>query len=84
MKKLNQTKAIRAKCKDCIHDELAKGRELEQITACSSTDCALWEWRPLSTPEKLRLKKERVASMSPKEKEAYKLLQDRARNAFNS
>ena len=38
--------AIDAKCADCIHDPLAAGTRLQQITLCSVLDCALWPFRP--------------------------------------
>ena len=41
-------KAINAKCTDCIHDSLAAGTRLQQITLCSSYGCPLWEVRPVT------------------------------------
>lgn len=40
--------AINAKCADCIHDPLAAGTRLQQITLCSCLDCPLWPVRPIS------------------------------------
>lgn len=48
--------AIRAKCKDCIYDPEAGGTWTEQVACCTSLDCPLWRFRPLSrnAPEWLR------------------------------
>lgn len=40
--------AIAAKCKDCIHDPAAPGNWKEQVSACSSVECPLWRFRPVS------------------------------------
>lgn len=40
--------AIAAKCRECIHDDLAAGTWRQQVTACPVTDCALWTFRPLA------------------------------------
>jgi len=40
--------AIRAKCRDCIHDPLEPGNWRQQVTACTSEDCALYPVRPMS------------------------------------
>ena len=40
--------AIAAKCKDCIHDPSASGTWREQASVCTSTDCPLWGFRPLT------------------------------------
>lgn len=40
--------AIRAKCTDCTYDESAPGTQLQQITLCRVTDCALREFRPVT------------------------------------
>lgn len=40
--------AIREKCKDCIYDDCSPGTWLQQVTACTSQDCALWAVRPVS------------------------------------
>lgn len=40
--------AINAKCRDCIYDPTAKGlgRWREQVAACTSSTCPLFEVRP--------------------------------------
>ena len=44
--------AIAQKCKDCIYDPLDKGTWRQQVEACTSTDCALYQLRPISTTKK--------------------------------
>lgn len=40
--------AINEKCKDCIYDPLDRGNWRQQTQACTSMDCALWPYRPVS------------------------------------
>lgn len=47
MKRLSMRKAINAKCRDCIYDELAAGSAAVQIELCESIDCPLWPVRPI-------------------------------------
>lgn len=39
-------KAVHAYCKGCIYDKLAGGTWLDQVEACTVTNCELYEWRP--------------------------------------
>lgn len=39
-------KAVNAKCKCCIYDDLAAGTWLQQVTFCSVDLCPLYEVRP--------------------------------------
>ena len=39
--------SIRAKCKECIYDSTDKGTWRQQVAACTSVTCALFEHRPL-------------------------------------
>lgn len=39
-------KAINLNCANCIHDSLAAGTRLQQITLCSVNSCALYDVRP--------------------------------------
>lgn len=41
--------AIDAKCKDCIYDDLERGRWREQVDACTVTECPLHAVRTRST-----------------------------------
>jgi len=41
-------KAINAKCRSCIHDELAAGTWRQQVTLCPVKNCALYPVRPLT------------------------------------
>ena len=40
--------AINAMCAHCIYDKNAEGRKLEQIEACTATECPLYEVRPVT------------------------------------
>lgn len=47
---ISPRQAIAAKCKDCIYDPLSGlGTWLQQVTGCTSSDCALYPFRPLSS-----------------------------------
>ena len=39
-------KAINEKCTDCIYDKKGVGGKLQQIAACTSKTCALYDVRP--------------------------------------
>lgn len=42
------TKAIEAKCRDCIpHDPYSPGNWRDQIAACTVTSCPLYSFRPV-------------------------------------
>jgi hypothetical protein len=43
--------AIYAKCRECIHDPMAPGNWRQQVEACSSTNCPLHPFRPISRPK---------------------------------
>jgi hypothetical protein len=43
---LTRTKAIAAKCKECIYDPEDDGTWRMQTEACELSDCALWAYRP--------------------------------------
>lgn len=46
---ISMRKAINEKCKDCIYDPLSGlGTWRKQVTGCTSPDCALFPFRPLS------------------------------------
>lgn len=44
--------AIDAKCKGCIYDSASAGAWREQVACCTSSNCPLFEFRPM--PERLR------------------------------
>lgn len=44
---MTRAKAIAAKCKDCIYDPREPGTWRMQVTACTTTECALYPYRPL-------------------------------------
>ena len=46
--KLTRQKAIWQKCKECSYDSNEKGTWKQQANACEITECALWEYRPVS------------------------------------
>ena len=43
---------VDAKCVDCIYDECAPGNWRQQVEACASPDCPLWDIRPKSSAQK--------------------------------
>jgi len=45
--------AINAMCKGCIYDPIAgRGTWRQQVEACTSKSCPLYEFRPVSASEK--------------------------------
>jgi hypothetical protein len=48
--------AIDAKCKSCVYDPGARGNWREQVSACSSGNCPLHPFRPLSSACKRELR----------------------------
>lgn len=83
-KHLSAQKAIDAKCKDCIYDELDIGTWRDQTTLCPAKSCDLWEYRPLNKASKLAIKEEKVANMSPEQLEKYKKKQEKAKETLQS
>ena len=47
--------AINAFCKSCNYDEYDKGNWRQQVASCTMRDCALYAYRPISTPKKPKL-----------------------------
>lgn len=45
---MSRTKAINEHCKNCIYDKAAPGTWREQVEACTSQHCALWQHRPMT------------------------------------
>lgn len=41
--------AINAMCRQCIHDPGSRGNWREQVAACSSANCPLHPFRPISS-----------------------------------
>ena len=73
MKHLTPMKAIRAFCSSCIYDagSHGNGSELQQIENCTSNDCPLYEYRPLTGETREKLKQKRLLAMTPSERMAY-------------
>jgi len=44
---MTRQKAIAAKCKECIYDELDQGTWRQQVKACGIESCALHPYRPM-------------------------------------
>ena len=44
---MTRAKAIAAKCKECIYDELDQGTWRQQVQACDIESCALHLYRPM-------------------------------------
>ena len=45
---MSLSKAVRAKCIDCIFNPMVSGTKLQQTEACSCKNCPLWSYRPLT------------------------------------
>jgi len=41
-------KAVNDKCRECLYDPLSNGNWRQQITACTSPNCPLFPFRPIS------------------------------------
>lgn len=44
-------RAINAMCKSCIFDPVGGGNWRQQVSACSTPSCPLFELRPVSRPQ---------------------------------
>lgn len=70
-------KAINAKCKECIYEAGSAGGWRQQVQACNSHKCPLFNVRPLSSTkvprkaEVLQLKTERGQNVKKKEVSDY-------------
>jgi hypothetical protein len=51
-------RAIRAMCKDCMHDPASPGTWVQQVDACTSQECPLYAFRPLAKASRPRDAKE--------------------------
>ena len=51
-RRISPRDAIKAKCKDCIHDPLAGGTWIQQVEACTFQECSLYPFRPVSRVSK--------------------------------
>ena len=71
--------AIDAKCKDCNWDDKDIGTWREQVESCASTDCSLWEYRPLTSATVKANLEARVSAMTPEQLVKFKAKQDSAR-----
>ena len=78
-------KAIAAKCKDCVYDELdaGAGGVNAQIEACGDMTCSLYMYRPLTVATKQVKKEERIAKMSVVELASYQKKADATRERFH-
>lgn len=46
--KMSRTAALNEHCKNCIYDKAVSGTWREQVEACTSQHCALWQHRPMT------------------------------------
>ena len=78
--KLTRQQAIDAKCRDCIYDsESGLGTWKAQTEGCTSQDCPLYPYRPITSTTKKRLQEERLAVMTTEELRSYRVRQESAR-----
>jgi len=82
-KKLTPMQAIKAKCIDCIVDNLSPGTHIAQIENCTDTSCALHEYRPLTSATKAINRKKRIEAMSEDERQVYLIKAEKARKLLH-
>lgn len=70
---MTRQESINAKCKDCIYDPKAGGTWRNQVTLCTSTNCALWDFRPVNEQERNKRRMDKIKSMSQEEFMKYEL-----------
>ena len=84
---MSMKKAIEAMCFQCIYDPLDVGSKHQQTDNCTSPDCALYEYRPLTGATRVRLKQERYDALSDAEKQKYdekaNIARERLANSLN-
>ncbi len=68
---MTRQQAINEKCKGCSYDSFDKGTWREQVENCFDLNCALYEYRPITSTTKKRLNQEKYEQMSEEEKIAY-------------
>lgn len=51
-KQRSRLAAINAKCRECIYDPMSPGNWRQQVEACSSANCPLHSFRPISRPKR--------------------------------
>lgn len=49
---MSRAAAINAFCKQCIYDKTQPGNWRQQVEACTAKSCPLYEYRPISKPER--------------------------------
>jgi hypothetical protein len=67
--KLSPQKAIRKNCKECIYDTEDKGSWIDQVEACTITQCPFYEHRPLTGKTKRLRREKEIALLTPSERE---------------
>ena len=76
---MKKQQAIRAYCKGCNYDPQDKGTWLDQVEACTITNCELYEHRPLTTATRQKIRDEKVAQMNPEQLAAFHKKQEACR-----
>ncbi len=56
---------INAKCAECIYDSFQPGNWRQQVEACTSPNCPLYEVRPVSKPKRLATKTQKACNGLP-------------------
>lgn len=57
--------AINAKCRECLYDPMSPGNWRQQVAACSSANCPLHPFRPISRPKTHAAAADAVVAPSP-------------------
>jgi hypothetical protein len=76
--KISAQKAIYNHCKGCIYDPKAGGTWVEQIEACTITQCELYEHRKLTAKTRRLQREKELALLTPAERE---IIEKRAENS---
>jgi hypothetical protein len=71
--KTSPQKAIRINCKECIYDPEGKGTWIEQVEACTITQCAFYEHRPLTSKTKHLRREKELELLTPAEREIVEM-----------
>ena len=83
MKLVNRKQAIDAHCRDCIYDAQSIGTWRYQVEACTSLNCKLHQFRPLTKSTKETIKQKKYDKMSIEDKEKVDRKAQEVRERFS-
>lgn len=80
---MTRQQAINKFCKDCIYDPYSQGNWRQQIEECTASQCALFEYRPITIAGRNR-KRDRMCAEDPENYAKYRQkYAELARKNFN-